>query len=146
MNIVHIYSDRSNFHKTVSVILQVAQETLSTLKKSGYVLDIFLLPQTKIQKINKQWRGKNTPTNVLSFAERDVLIKNFPSLWRRKKYLGEIYISPDFVHAHHQSIVHITVHGVLHVLGYDHIQESDAKKMERVEKRICARLKYMEQK
>lgn len=123
------------------LILVAAQKTLEALKKDGYTLDIFLLSQNKLQAINKQWRGKDAPTNVLSFAERDIPAKDLPKQLRDKKYLGEIYISPDFVHRHKQSVEHMTVHGALHLLGYDHITQKDAQKMERAEQKILAHFK-----
>ncbi len=141
MNTIHIHATRTNFHKDAALILTVAQKTLTMLKKDGYTLDIFLLRQNMIHALNKQWRGKDAPTNVLSFAERDISMKDLPKKLRDKNYLGEIYISPDFVRKHKQSIEHMAVHGVLHVLGYDHIRELDAKKMERVEQKILTCLK-----
>ena len=141
MNTVHLHSTKTGFRKDIPIVLEAAQQTLSFLKKNSYTLDIFLLPQSEIRVLNKQWRGKDAPTNVLSFAERDISMKDLPKKLRDKKYLGEIYISPEFVHKHHQSMAHMAVYGVLHVLGYDHIRELDAKKMERVEQKILTCLK-----
>ncbi len=135
MNAVHIHSTKISFHKDAARAHEVARFVLDVLKKNNKVVDIFLLRQNRIHALNKQWHEKDEPTNILSFAERDILEK-FPELMLDKNYLGEIYISPDFVHKHRQSFDHMVVHGILHVLGYDHIQEKDAEKMEKVEQKI----------
>ena len=136
---IQVHATRILFKKDVRRARNVARFVLDSLKKKDKVIDIFLLSQSKMQKINKQWHGKDEPTNILSFAERDILEK-FPKIMSDENYLGEIYISPDFVLKHKQSFDHMVIHGILHVLGYDHIHEKDAEKMEKIEKRILKAL------
>jgi probable rRNA maturation factor len=138
-NIVHIHSTRISFHKDAKRAHKVACFVLDILKKKDKTADIFLLRQNMIHAINKQWHKKDEPTNVLSFAERDVPFI-VPKQLRDKNYLGEIYISPDFVRKHKQSLDHMVVHSMLHLLGYDHIKNEDAKKMEKREQTILKKI------
>jgi probable rRNA maturation factor len=141
MDSIHIHTTRISFHKDAKRAYTVARFVLDILKKNKKTLDIFLLRQNMIHALNKQWHGKDEPTNVLSFAERDVKEK-LPKHLCDKNYLGEIYISPDFVRKHKQSIDHMVVHGILHLLGYDHIKKGDAEKMEKKEAMLLRKLKH----
>lgn len=90
-----------------------------------------------IQKLNKKYRGKNKPTNVLSFPyieySKDKKIKN--------ELLGEIFISHEILkdEAKKQGkkledhFKHLLVHSVLHIFGYDHLTEKEAEEMETLE-------------
>ncbi|MCL1891774.1 MAG: apolipoprotein N-acyltransferase [Alphaproteobacteria bacterium] len=104
-------------------------------------VSIILTDDPEIQKLNKKYRGKDTPTNVLSFETGDA------------ELMGDIYISFDSVKRESiehraQSIdknfidhaTHLIVHGVLHLLGYDHCDDKDARTMEALEVRILAQL------
>ena len=100
-------------------------------------VSITLTNDAEIQKINKQYRGKDAPTNVLSFELGDDIL------------LGDIYISLDTVlqEARTQNIpvrnhiMHMVVHGMLHLQGYDHITDSDAEIMEAKEVAVLKKLK-----
>lgn len=101
-------------------------------------VSITLVNNREIRKINKKYRGIDKATNVLSFELGDDLL------------LGDIFIALDTVIdeavranisvAEHTA--HLIVHGVLHLLGYDHINDSDAKKMESKEIAILKKLGY----
>ncbi len=89
-----------------------------------------------MQEINYQFRGLNKPTNVLSFPSE------LPD------YLGDIAISLETIEreANEQQkkyddhLTHMVVHGVLHLLGYDHEDDTDAKEMEALEVKILGAL------
>jgi probable rRNA maturation factor len=100
------------------------------------------------QRLNREYRGKNRPTNVLSFpAERTL-----PAAAARHEPvpLGDLAICARIVarEAHEQKKslaahwAHMVVHGVLHLVGYDHEHETDARRMERREKVLLARLGF----
>ncbi len=88
-----------------------------------------------IQSLNKQWRKKNTPTNVLSFFLYNPQISPL---------FGEIYISLETAKRQAQERKHtlqkemnkLFVHGLLHLLGLDHKNDTEAQKMEALEKQI----------
>ncbi len=95
-----------------------------------------------IQELNKMWRQKDKPTNVLSFPGDDSEEPPFGPL------LGDIIIAKETVKReaeelgipfkHH--IIHLIVHGTLHLFGYDHQIEEEAEEMEAEERLILASL------
>lgn len=99
-----------------------------------------------LRNLNHRYRGKDGSTNVLSFANDE--IKDFVSAGDRenKNYLGDIYISyPTLMREAHdlhetsrERFVQLFVHGILHLLGFDHKNASDAEIMERLEDKIIS--------
>lgn len=101
-------------------------------------VSITLVDDSEIRKINKKYRHIDKPTNVLSFELGDDVL------------LGDIFISIDTVsrEARDENIsveehtAHMVVHGMLHLLGYDHIDDKDAEKMEKKEISILKKFGY----
>ena len=99
---------------------------------------ITLVDDKQIHKLNKQYRGIDKPTNVLSFELGDDVL------------LGDIFISLDTVKrvakasgiSVEEHTAHMVVHGMLHLQGYDHIKDKDAKVMEDKEIKILKKLGY----
>jgi probable rRNA maturation factor len=106
-------------------------------------LAIVLTDDSTIRALNRDWRGKNAPTNVLSFPAAEPGKAHSAS-----PYIGDIVIAYETVAReavadgkpfnHH--LAHLAVHGFLHLLGHDHENDRDADKMERLERRILKRL------
>lgn len=98
----------------------------------------------QIKNLNHRYRGKDRSTNVLSFANDE--IKDFVSVGGAddKCYLGDIYISyPTLMREAHdlhetsrERFTQLFVHGVLHLLGFDHEDKADADVMEQLEDKI----------
>jgi probable rRNA maturation factor len=96
-----------------------------------------------IRALNASWRGKDRPTNVLSFPA--FLSKRSHTL---PPMLGDIVLASETIGReatleekpfnHH--LTHLIIHGLLHLMGYDHETEEDAEEMEAVERRALARL------
>ena len=94
---------------------------------------IRIVDEEEISKLNKKWRGFNKPTNVLSFPAGENPVS--PEL------LGDIIICAPIIikeaaEQHKESDAHwahMVIHGLLHLLGYDHINNNDAVKMESIE-------------
>ena len=93
-------------------------------------LTVTFLNNSKIQKLNKEFRDIEAPTDVLSFPSGD-----YPGEFSEDKpcYLGDIAISleraekqrQEYGHSLEREIAFLVAHSVLHLLGYDHIEESD---------------------
>ena len=109
-------------------------------------LAIVLDDDSAIRALNRKWRGRNAPTNVLSFPAPAA-----PDGGKRAKsspYIGDIVIAYQTTareavaegkpFKHH--LAHLAIHGFLHLLGYDHERDRDAEVMERLERRILKRL------
>jgi probable rRNA maturation factor len=107
---------------------------------SGAELAIVLTNDSAIRKLNRTWRGKNEPTNVLSFPADQ---HGGPH-----RLLGDVVIAYETLARearaerkpfdHH--LAHLAVHGFLHLCGYDHESDRQAATMERLETAILARL------
>tara|TARA_B100001063_G_scaffold192951_1_gene184264 strand:+ start:547 stop:1008 length:462 start_codon:yes stop_codon:yes gene_type:complete len=105
-------------------------------KKISFTL--LLSNNKKIKKLNKKFRKKNKPTDILSFPFNE---KFKPS---KKTYLGDIIISFDYINKpksqdlkiFKKKLIEIFIHGFLHLLGFDHKKNQDYKKMLKIEKQI----------
>ena len=106
-------------------------------------VSLLLTDDAALQALNKSWRRKNKPTNVLSFPATSP-----PAPKGAPKLLGDIAISYDSVKREAASAgvsvtdhtVHLLVHGLLHLAGHDHEDDAQALMMERKEIRILAKL------
>ena len=111
-------------------------------------ISVILAGDDEVRALNAEWRGKDRPTNVLSFPmvdERDLSSANVagPEL-----LLGDIILAHGVCEAEaaekgvsiEQHAAHLVVHGTLHLLGYDHLQDADAADMESREVRALERL------
>ena len=97
------------------------------------MVNIIIVDNGEIRKINKEYRGIDKETDVISFAlEDDNTFIELPI-----RVLGDIYISidrvksqaKDYGHSEKREICFLTVHGILHLLGYDHMNIEDEKVM-----------------
>lgn len=103
----------------------------------GIELSILLTDNAAIADLNRQWRGKAGPTNVLSFpAETDVQAGGLPA--GAPVLLGDVAVAFETLTTEAQDagitpedhLSHLVVHGVLHLCGYDHENNADADQME----------------
>lgn len=113
-------------------------------KKPGEVTVAFVAPKV-IQELNHDFRGKKKPTNVLSFPQfSGAELKKLKPKKNEIIYLGDVILCLTVIKQeaknlkktlnHH--LIHLVVHGVLHLIGYDHMKDTDAKRMETLEKAI----------
>ena len=106
---------------------QAAGAAVSAAGLDGH-LAIELVGEDRIQELNREHRGKDEPTDVLSFPVDDA----GPSAGPRE--LGDVVICPE----HTADVVEATVHGVLHLCGYDH--ETDDGEMLELQRRVLQSL------
>ena len=110
--------------------------------KSSGELAILFTNDAEMRLLNSQWRGLDKPTDVLSFPGEG------PEIPGQPQYLGDIAIGYDTAlrdaeamgRSFEAHIAHLLIHGFLHLLGYDHIEDADAAVMEGCEVRILASL------
>lgn len=117
-------------------------EYVETIDSSVVEISILLSNDNKLQELNHDFRGKNKPTNVLSFPSGS------PLQGEKHLYLGDIAIS--FQTLYNESLeqqktfkdhyTHMLVHSILHLLGYDHEKKKEAVIMENLEKTILKSL------
>ena len=102
-------------------------------KLNNCVFNIIITDNEYIHKINKEYRGIDRPTDVISFALED----NKDFIEPEFRVLGDIYISLDkakeqaelYGHSFLRELSFLTVHGLLHLLGYDHMEKEDEVEM-----------------
>ena len=124
-------------------VINWAKATLSCGTDEVYELAIRVVDATEGLQLNETFLGKKYPTNVLSFRA-DIQIPEGPTI------LGDIAICLPVVkkEAHEQSkpleqhFAHMVVHGCLHLMGYDHVNDNDANEMEAKEIGILTDLGY----
>ena len=131
---------QKKFKKFENRIKKNTLKILKILKKERISVDVYLADNKTMKFLNKKFRNKNKSANVLSFIEPKNFISSPIAKRSSGKKIGEIYlnmeqkdklISKEFLIAH----------GILHLLGYDHIRKSDAIKMEVKEKSVSKKLK-----
>jgi probable rRNA maturation factor len=139
-----LWAARPEAQTIVRDALMAAARARASSGKAGEV-SVVLTDDDRIRKLNRDWRGIDKPTNVLSFPAQLLpgRLDSAPAL------LGDIVIAYETTarearaegkpFAHH--LAHLAVHGFLHLLGYDHDSDEEAEAMERLEADILARLR-----
>ena len=144
-------SDIQEFEIFEEKYLELAQITLDTLKLSfSPIISVSIINNKHIHKINKKYRGVDRPTDVISFAFLDN-DKNRDNIFHSTEVvpLGDIYISyekaieqaQEYGHPLEREMSFLFVHGLLHLLGYDHMSEEDEKVMFKLQEEILSKRK-----
>lgn len=106
-----------------------------------YEVTIRIVDEEESQALNNEYRGKDKPTNVLSFpfeAPMDLEIPLLGDLVICTQVVAREAIEQDKPLLHHWA--HMTIHGILHLRGYDHINDDEAEEMEALETQLLASL------
>jgi probable rRNA maturation factor len=109
---------------------------------AGAEVSLLLVDDARMRDMNREWREKDKPTNVLSFQSVP------PERLASAPFLGDIVLACETVEREAQDegknfddhAAHLVVHGFLHLLGHDHMNDRDAELMEALETRILAAL------
>ena len=133
MNNVGIFNETNEEIKELEQLKKVIDKAIEIEKINNVEFNIIIVDNERIHKINREYRHIDKPTDVISFALEDD--ESFPGLETR--VLGDIYISLDKVyeqseaygHTFFRELAFLTVHGLLHLLGYDHMELEDEKEM-----------------
>ena len=111
-------------------------------------ISVTLTSDAEVRELNAEWRGKDKPTNVLSFPMIEAAELQQAKLAGPELLLGDIILAHGVCSAEasekgvtvEQHASHLLVHGTLHLLGYDHDDEAEAEDMEAREVRALAKL------
>lgn len=112
-------------------------------------ISILLCDNDYIHKLNNQYRHIDRPTDVLSFALNEGEEDGYDG--PDTALLGDIIISLDkvreqadeFCHSYERELAYLTIHGMLHILGYDHMTDEEKAEMRKEEEFILHRLSYV---
>tara|TARA_B100000686_G_scaffold353672_1_gene460237 strand:- start:593 stop:1051 length:459 start_codon:yes stop_codon:yes gene_type:complete len=120
--------------------LKKISKIISVFKKKNIIFTILLTNSLEIRKLNKKFRNKNKPTDVLSFPYFSN--KKLKIIKDKNLYIGDIAVSYEIVSSRSQKnnffleFDKAWIHGFLHLLGYDHMKNKDYLKMLKLEKKI----------
>ena len=128
----------------------IAESAFPDLMDSDRAIEmsVTLTGDEEVQTLNAKWRGKDKPTNVLSFPMADDLDFARSNVAGPELLLGDIILAHGVCAAEaaekgvsfEQHATHLLVHGMLHLLGYDHQEDAQASDMEAREVKALARL------
>ncbi len=112
-------------------------------KLDNVVFNVIIIDNAKIKEINRTYRGIDRETDVISFALEDDKTFNFEDV----RILGDIYISIDkarsqseeYGHSFKRELSFLAVHGLLHLLGYDHMTKEDEEVMFKKQEEVLSR-------
>ena len=138
------FSEYESYEEDYLSLMEITLKTLGI--KCDPIVSVSLVDNKYIHRINKKYRHIDRPTDVISFAFLDD--KNEKELKGGPINLGEIIISfekaeeqaNEYGHSLKREMVFLFVHGMLHLLGYDHMTEADEKEMFKLQDKILGGL------
>lgn len=140
MNNINIINNTNINIEEITELNELVNFTIKYMKLKNIMFNIIIVNDEEIHKINKEYRNIDRPTDVISFALEDdnTFIKT------DTRILGDIYISIDkakeqakeYGHSLKREISFLAVHGILHLLGYNHIILKEEKEMFKLQELI----------
>ena len=123
----------NNLYNDYDFLPKVIDSTLKHENAEGSIFSIIFVGDDEIHEINRDYRKVDRVTDVISFAFED----DGEKLYNDIRVLGDIYIcipqmqrqAKEYGHSEKRELAFLTVHGLLHLLGYDHMTEQDEKTM-----------------
>ncbi len=131
------------FEKTISNAVNHIFNELIQFKDKNYEISFLMVNNAYIKELNSNYRSKDSATNVLSFPMID------SNSLKHENILGDVVISIDKILSEsndqkievYEYLAKICIHGILHLLGYDHISNNDYVAMNRLEEKIIKKIK-----
>ena len=134
MRNIGIFNETQEKVENLEILEPLLTYALEVENVDNLEFNVIIINNEEIHKINKEYRGRDRPTDVISFALEDYKDIKYENDYR---VLGDIYISIDKVreqakeygHSEKRELAFLAVHGLLHLLGYDHMEKEDEKVM-----------------
>ncbi len=132
-----------NFKKVIKKASNQLFDELIQFKDKDYEISFLMVNNDYIKELNVNYRSKDSATNVLSFPMMD------GNSLQHENILGDIVISIDKILSEsldqkidtYEYLTKISIHGILHLLGYDHVSDNDYIVMNQLEERIINKIK-----
>ena len=123
----------NGLYKDYDYLYEVLDAALEHEKVDNAIFSVVFMEDEEIHEMNKEYRGVDRITDVISFAFED----NNDFVYNDIRMLGDIFIcipqmkrqAEEFGHSEKRELAFLAVHGILHLLGYDHMNEEDEKVM-----------------
>lgn len=140
MNYVEFFNEYNTDIDELDLCEKFINYCLDKLDLKNVMFNVIITDNEKIHSLNKDYRNIDRPTDVITFALEDDKQVDIPSI----RVLGDIYISYDKVisqaleynHSKKRELCFLAVHGLLHLLGYDHMNKNDEEKMFKLQKEL----------
>ena len=134
MNEIEIFNETSEEIKEIETVKRLMDYSTKYEGVENVSFNIIIVDNNRIHEINKEYRGVDRPTDVVSFALEE---EAFPTIEGDIRTLGDIYISIEkareqaleYGHSFEREISFLALHGLLHLLGYDHMEKEEEKIM-----------------
>ena len=134
----------NNLYQNYDYLNEVINHTLEVMDAKESIFTIIFVTPEEIHELNKQYRGVDRVTDVISFALEDAHDVSLSDI----RVLGDIYICIDrmkeqaleYGHSETRELSFLTVHGLLHLLGYDHQTKEDEEVMFGLQRKILSDL------
>lgn len=130
----------NNLYQNYDYLNEVINHTLEVMDAKESIFTIIFVTKEEIHELNKQYRGVDRVTDVISFALEDAHDVSLSDI----RVLGDIYICIDrmkeqaieYNHSETRELSFLTVHGLLHLLGYDHQTKEEEEIMFDLQRKI----------
>lgn len=134
----------NDLYQNYDYLNEVINHTLEVMDAKESIFTIIFVTPEEIHELNKQYRGVDRVTDVISFALEDAHDVSLTDV----RVLGDIYIcidrmkeqALDYGHSETRELSFLTVHGLLHLLGYDHQTKEDEEVMFGIQRKILSDL------
>ncbi len=137
INVINKYNDGIEDQKTLEDFIKYC---IKKLKLKNVMFNVIIINNQEIHKLNKNYRNIDRPTDVITFALEDF----DDGIKLSIRMLGDVYISYDKVisqaneynHSKTRELCFLAIHGLLHLLGYDHMNKEEEKIMFSLQKEL----------
>ena len=140
MNKFEIINETNEEITELNEVEKVVEFALKYQSIDNAIFNIIIVDEETIHKLNKEYRGKDSVTDVISFAleDDDTFVET------EYRILGDIYIclnkarsqAEEYGHSFLREISFLTIHGLLHLLGYDHMEKTEEEVMFKLQEMI----------
>ena len=133
VNNIEVFNESNIDLEEINVLPGLIEYAVEKEQVGNVVFNVILVNEDKIHELNKLYRGIDRPTDVITFAledNQDIVYDDF-------RLLGDIYVcvekvlsqAKEYGHSVKRELCFLTIHGFLHLLGYDHMNKKDEKIM-----------------
>ena len=140
MNYIEVFNEYNKNIEEIDVLNDFINFCVKSLNLKNVMFNVIIVDNNTIHKINKEYRNIDKETDVITFALEDDKQIDVPNL----RVLGDVYISYDkavsqakkYGHSIKREICFLGVHGLLHLLGYDHMNKQEEDEMFNLQKEL----------
>jgi len=136
MNYIRIIRPPGTWNAEAREVRICVREGLRFFNLSNVSIEVCLVSDREMQALNTRFRGRSSPTTILSFGAA----RGFPKARDGRRELGELYLAPRWIRKNSADLKLLVIHGILHLMGYTHGTKRDSMKMERKEDELLKKI------